>query len=444
VRSSLAIVVLWPQPRGKLVWTLHGGERVRFRFDAGTIVLEGVEADPRGRSLPGMQWDDRVGVFRAPAYAWPAIREVLVREPGRVPDGVRPIGQILEGWAAIALRPYQESAVLAWELSGRRGLVVLPTGSGKTLVALAVMARTGLSTLCLVPTRVLLEQWHREIARVWSGPVGILGDGVRQIGRITVATFESGYRTMHRIGNQFDLLVIDEAHHFGCGVRDETLEMSTAAARLGLSATPPNQPAALERIRELIGAVVYERAVSDLSGRFLAPFDLVTLRIALSQSERIAYESRMQLFRSVHAEFRRVAPGAPWEQFQREASRTSVGRQALNALKEARRIVGYTSGKRAAVADLLARHRNARVLVFTSDNESAYAIARENLIMPMTCDIGRAEREDVLAGFARASCGPSCPRAFSTKESMCQMRTSPSSSLAPWASASTSSALAAS
>jgi superfamily II DNA or RNA helicase len=346
-----------------------------------------------------MQWDDRVGVVRAPAYFWPRIREVLVRDPGRVPDGVRDPGQFKEGWSPIDLRPYQESAVLAWELSGRHGLVVLPTGSGKTRVALAAMARTGLSTLCLVPTRVLLEQWHKEIARVWAGPVGILGDGARRVERITVATFESAYRTMHRIGNQFDLLVIDEAHHFGCGVRDEALEMSTAIARLGLTATPPTQPASVARLRDLIGGLVYERAIGDLSGRFLAPFDLVTIRIPLTQSERLAYESRMRRFRSVHTEFRRIAPDAPWEQFQREASRTSAGRQALSALREARRIAGYTAGKRATVAELLARHRDARILVFTSDNESAYGIAREHLVMPMTCDIGRAERDEVLAAF---------------------------------------------
>jgi superfamily II DNA or RNA helicase len=41
------------------------------------------------------------------------------------------------------------------------------------------------------------------------------------------------------LGNRFDLLVIDEVHHFGAGGGDETLEMCTAAARLGLSATLP-------------------------------------------------------------------------------------------------------------------------------------------------------------------------------------------------------------
>jgi superfamily II DNA or RNA helicase len=39
------------------------------------------------------------------------------------------------------------------------------------------------------------------------------------------------------------------------------------------------------------------------------------------------------------------------------------------------------------------------VLIFTADNETAYAIAREHLVMPLTCDIGRPERDDVLERF---------------------------------------------
>ena len=48
---------------------------------------------------------------------------------------------------------------------------------------------------------------------------------------------------------------------------------------------------------------------------------------------------------------------------------------------------------------LLQRHRGNRVLVFTADNDTAYAIAREQLVMPLTCDIGRQERDDVLERF---------------------------------------------
>ena len=44
---------------------------------------------------------------------------------------------------------------------------------------------------------------------------------------------------MDRIGSRFGLLIVDEVHHFGCGFRDEALEMALADARLGLTATPP-------------------------------------------------------------------------------------------------------------------------------------------------------------------------------------------------------------
>ena len=71
----------------------------------------------------------------------------------------------------------------------------------------------------------------------------------------------------------------------------------------------------------------------------------------------------------------------------------------MAAWRRARRLLAYPRCKRQALAALLARHRGQRLLVFVPDNETAYAIAREHLIMPFTCDIGRAERMDVLDRF---------------------------------------------
>jgi superfamily II DNA or RNA helicase len=64
-----------------------------------------------------------------------------------------------------------------------------------------------------------------------------------------------------------------------------------------------------------------------------------------------------------------------------------------------RRLLAFTHAKQQAVQSLLERHRDSRVLVFTADNDTAYAIAREYLVMPLTCDIGRRERDDVLGRF---------------------------------------------
>ena len=56
-------------------------------------------------------------------------------------------------------RPYQEDALTAWRAEGCRGVVVLPTGSGKTLVGALAIAEVELATLVVVPTIDLLRQW---------------------------------------------------------------------------------------------------------------------------------------------------------------------------------------------------------------------------------------------------------------------------------------------
>ena len=73
-------------------------------------------------------------------------------------------------WADPGLREYQAAALSARELAGRRGLIALPTGSGKTRIALAAMAATRLPTLCLVPTRVLLAEDVSPSTRPGAGP----------------------------------------------------------------------------------------------------------------------------------------------------------------------------------------------------------------------------------------------------------------------------------
>ena len=371
---------------------------MRLQFDDGTLVL----TDPPDLvldGLAGLLWDPRVALHRAPAWRYPELLDALRRAAPRSPlvDEVKPrFAARPEPWLGLNLRPYQRAALLSWELAGRRGTIVLPTGSGKTQVALA--AATGARTLCLVPTRALLEQWRSAIAAVYRGPIGCLGDGRRELEAITVATFESAYRLMPEIGAHFELLIVDEAHHFGAGVRDEALEMSIAEQRLGLTATPPNEPAR-SRLAELIGPIVYELKIADLAGTWLAEFDVLTVHLGLSRDERTSYDADRRLFSEMNRNYRRVDPLASWQEFVSAASQSPEGRAALAAWRRSRRLLQFTEAKARAVATLLARHRDARVLIFTADNDAAYAIAREQLVMPITCDISRAEREAALAAF---------------------------------------------
>jgi len=301
-------------------------------------------------------------------------------------------------YGELSLRSYQRAALLSWELSGRRGTIVLPTGSGKTQVALAALRDSAARALCLVPTRALLQQWTSALGGVYGGSVGCLGDGRRDLQAVTVATFESAHRLMPRIGAQFDLLIVDEAHHFGSGVRDEALEMSIAPQRLGLTATPPNEPA-LSRLAELIGPTVYQLSIADLAGKWLSDFDLITVQLGLNAVERARYEDNRRVFGEYQRRTRRIDPDESFPDFVRHATQSPEGRAALSAWRRNRHLLHFTQAKAQAVAELLRRHRDSRVLVFTADNAAAYRIARDHLVMPITCEISRAEREAALAAF---------------------------------------------
>jgi len=372
---------------------------VRLEFDRGTITVCGC-SETQARRLPGVVWDPRVGIHRAPAFRYSALRDSLIRSGHAVRDGV-PASRTAPRyrWQAPELRSYQAVALSSWERSGARGLVVLPTGSGKTRLAIGAMAGRPCRALCLVPTRILLEQWRRVLGEFHEGPIGQFGDGKQILEEVTVATFASAFHHMERLGNRFDLLVVDEAHHFGRGGHDEALELSTAPTRLGLTATPPECSLQLARLGDLIGPVVHRERVSDLAGEYLAPVRIVTLLLDLTEKERREYAREVAIYRPVTRQFFRYAPRAGWRDFQSAAVRTEEGRRALAAWRRSRRIVAFTEAKQEALGRLLGEARGKRLLVFTGDNDTAYRIAREHCIMPITRDIGRAERQQAFDAF---------------------------------------------
>jgi superfamily II DNA or RNA helicase len=203
---------------------------------------------------------------------------------------------------------------------------------------------------------------------------------------------------MSRLGNRFGLIVVDEVHHFGKGVRDEVLEMCAAPRRLGLTATAPDGEA-LARVIELIGPIVCNLTIADLAGLWLADFEVVVLALRLTTQQQQRYDSAVRVFRAAFLSFAAVSSSSRWSDFVAVAARSEQGREALRAYRWSRRLTSYPDAKRSALRALLQQHRDNRVLVFTSDNDTAYTIAREHLIMPMTCDIGRAEREDAFNAF---------------------------------------------
>lgn len=363
---------------------------------------ESGEAATLFEALPGVCWDPRVGVWRAPASARRRLLEIA-HERGLVtrgPPSVAPRRLSRSWWNPIPLRGYQREAVGAWAAAGYRGVFVLPTGAGKTRAACAAIAVAGWAALILVPTRVLLHQWVAELARWYRGSIARRGDGHREVGPVTVSTYASMWQSVDVVGHRFGTLVVDEVHHFGMGRWTEILDLCAAGVRLGLTATLPERPEHRAALQLHVGPVVSQLAVSALVGSSLAPFERIVLTCELEPAVAAEHGRDLALFRRAYAAFARASLTAfEWRDFARACRRTEAGREAMAAWRRSRERLSFPPGKARLLAKLLSRHHRDRVLVFTPSNRVTYRIVREHLIAPITCDIMRAEREAILERF---------------------------------------------
>ncbi len=373
-------------------------------YEDGTIILAGLSPAKWAldEDLPDyLIWDARIGAYRAPAHQYKLLKGWVGELPIKTTD-------LVSGWRHVPnptfhapkLREYQEEAVWAWKRASTRGIIALPTGSGKTRVALSAMALLGVPVLVLVPTRVLMSQWMSELKNVYNGEVGQMGDGVQRLRVVTVSTFESAYRHMEKFGNRFGLLVVDEAHHFASGLRAEALEMTVAPHRMGLTATPPTEPEPSMRLMELLGPVVFGKTVTEMAGTYLAGYETITLPVSMSPEEELSYNRHKGLFMGFFRRFKAQNPMGSWPDFVTWARDESGGTAALRAWHAAKSILSLPKHKKHLVGDLLNRYSQRRVLVFTRDNASAYEISKEFLIPAITCHIKSRERKEVLSKFA--------------------------------------------
>jgi superfamily II DNA or RNA helicase len=368
-----------------------------IEYDRGTLLVSGLSLAMADSIRDLVKWDKRIDAWRAPAHLYvPLLTRIRSLGANHI-DHVRQSQVPERAWEPVALRPYQEAALLAWKAAGGRGLVGLPTGAGKTRVALAAAQRSKRSTLCLVPTRVLLHQWLATIREIYPGELGVLGDGQHIIRPITVATFESAFRKGWSFANRFDLLIVDEVHHFGDGERDEALEVCPAPFRLGLSASMDNSRK--DRLKQLIGWTVFEQRPSDLVGSALSEFEVCCLHLPLTYNEKLVYQRDYNVFRQFFDAFKASQPKGSWKDFVRVAGKSRSGRAAIVAHRRAKRTLSLTEGKLSMLCQLLNRHNQQRKLIFTADSVTALAIARKLFIAPITGEIGKRERDTLLAAL---------------------------------------------
>jgi len=373
---------------------------VRLAFEDGTLRIESNRgSDPPLGGLPGVETDPRSETARTPALFYGPIRDILRQLDADVDDRVCPTEQLGLS-TGYELRDYQQGALDSWVDNGRRGVLELPTGAGKTVIALAAIAHTGTPTLIVVPTIDLLEQWQRELETEFEVPIGRLGGGEQRVEDLTVATYDSAYLRADELGDHFGLVVFDEVHHLGAERYQDIARLMAATDRLGLTATFERPDGAHETIRELVGPRVSEIAVDDLAGDHLAPYEIRRIEVELTPDERAEYDEAQGTFVDyVRQANISLSSGSDYLQLVKRSGNDPAAREALLAKQRARELMMNAENKRHQLARILDRHREDRVIVFTAHTELVYRLSERFLLPAITNETGAAERREILERF---------------------------------------------
>lgn len=373
-------------------------------FDQGTLLLAyGTAGREQIPEIPGKDiwtWDPRASVWRCDACQYRDVITSLWSKKIRHLDNARAWTELK--WSKNQIhraRPEQTEAIDQW-LKEKRGVVVMPTGTGKTEVALHLINQIGSSTLVVAPVRDLMYQWHHRIEQGLGYDAGIIGDNTFNVRPVSVTTYDSAAIHAARLGDQFKMLVFDECHHLPGNFRRDAATMSIAPYRLGLTATPHRSDGKHADLTELIGPFVYELPINSVKGRTLADFEIVKIPVRLSAAEQARYDECSFQVRTYMQERRETEPGFRWEDLCSASACDPEARRTLVAYRHKQSIEERAGEKLRVLEDLLRLHAGTPVIVFAGSNAMARDVSIRFLIPCLLNHCGKKERKEYLQGLA--------------------------------------------
>ncbi len=200
----------------------------------------------------------------------------------------------------VHLRPYQKEAVKQFckdqNVTGGSGIIVMPCGSGKTIVGLGIMEKIKEEVLIITSSETSMKQWQREIlskTSVSSNDLGLYNSSSKEVKPITIASYQmmiyKSPKTKQFIHlplfnkRNWGLIIYDEVHLLPAPVFRQTAEIQ-GKKRLGLTATLVREDGKEEEVYSLIGPKQYDVSWKGLENNgWIAKTTCKEIRIDLTE-----------------------------------------------------------------------------------------------------------------------------------------------------------------
>jgi len=293
----------------------------------------------------------------------------------------------------LELRDYQKEAIEKWRQRGQRGILVLPTGTGKTYIALAVIkeeiGQNG-KVAVIVPTIVLAQQWQSKIYQYVGIKPSLYYTHEKGIGKITIFVVNSAYLNRHLL-QYFSLVVVDEIHHLSAPTWKQIVEVIKDKKVMGLTATPEN--AILPIVYYMgIGLAREKKAVVNVEIR--------PVFAELTYGERIQYEQIDQAIRDIARKLDSA------KAYGDKTAIETLDRKLKIMANKRKQLMSEVKDKAIKVLEIARVHPNEKILVFTESIKGAERIAQvlnDNGIKSMTIHSqkGKATRNAILQEWGK-------------------------------------------
>ena len=371
-----------------------------LRYDKGTILLNG------DFHTPYAVFDPRINRYRALGIHYPEIIDYFKRNKIDYVDRVRnyiiPLNrnQFKETYE---LRDYQKEAWKRWIIHGMKGCIILPTGAGKTIIALHAILKTNASTLVIVPTLNLMEQWFGALENILKvrNQIGKLGGGHEDIKSITITTYDSAYLKSSYLGNKFEFLIFDEVHHLASDKYSLIGEQFISPYRLGLTATIEREDGKHVNIYRLVGKIAYSKDFYELSqDNHLSKFRLKKIKVEMLPDEILQYKRRIFQYNQLLKEAKIFYP-IRLERLIMLSGNNSNLRKALLLRNEAVDIALNSYAKIVELEKILKHHAIEKTIIFTVHTKLAYIISDRFLVPVITHRTKNEERNEILEKFKK-------------------------------------------
>ena len=303
------------------------------------------------------------------------------------------------------LRDYQEEALEKWINSNRRGIIALPTGSGKTIIGVAAIAKVSERTLVVTFTKEQLHQWIDkilELTTINKTMISAFYSGEKRLAPITVTTYQTAFRNIELLAFRYSMLIVDEVHHLPADKFKRIALGMYSPCRMGLSATVVREDGRHTELFPLMGGIVYHKSPQELIDKgYLAPYSNFIVRVRLTEEERRKYEELRKIYRA-------LAMDRPFTEIVKAAQRgDQLAAKALKVHSELRQLVQKASQKEKAVKEIVERElaRGSKIIVFTQYVDQARKLGELLNAPVITGSVDDKKRKRILEEFRASSRG---------------------------------------